>query len=612
MHQKRLVIAMGLCLSVGLTGCFGGSSSSNGETDPDNDNGADPPENSVVTNLDSLNGLNGDADNDNLLFYFGNDFADGNLRAIRPEDPQSSTGYTAGGALFLGTSSIEPIVAGDWDPTEMDLTDIQTTGIVYTGDDEVRFLDAEDESFPPSAEKVIGGEDFTVGGAFWFRGLAQNPEDPLETAMLALGKTTADPLFLFSLSDKSGADPFEVEEFSDEEGHRDAQFAAIRDVENLEPQGWLKAMAEDDDETLRFLGTDGEDLGEIQNASTVLDNPTQVRIIGDVMPDGSYYLDIRIDDHNEHNLFVLEPEDSAPAGETLWSIHAVSFEDQSEVDIQSDLDPIGVVLSEAWRGPVRIAYGDDNDLFFANDSLNVDGSAVYRIRGRSVETVAEAEGDNFRFGQLFRGPESIIWFTGDGGFNFIKQIALDDLSVETIADTGTDGSDFGNEFFTLDEYDTNVKGHRDGWIFYNLSYLPSAGSSEKEAAIARNLNGDGYFAIEDAEWVGSSHDGSLGEGSLLGDGHLSEVFLMTRDSSDNRHLAAVDASDPEAGMVELGRLPNGTETVNEYGRSGGPHRLFQAEIDNGDEQVVYVNTREEDSLEIVDQAGNSTQPVNGF
>ncbi|TVP60041.1 MAG: hypothetical protein EA349_02040 [Halomonadaceae bacterium] len=606
------MIAMGLGLSIGLHGCFGGSSSSsgNGDNGPEHgNNGGGSPQSSVVTTLDPLSGLSGDAGQDNLLFYFGNDFLSGNLRVLSADEPLVSESYGAGVA-FLGRDSIEPIISGDWDANEMDLSNIQTQGVVYIRSREVRFLSAEDNDFPPEFKQVGTGDEY--GPAQWSRRLAQNPGNHDEAQMLATGETDNDDVFLLSLSDDPDTDGPAAVEVSN--NHLDRQLAAVRDVDTLEPQGWLKAKAEDENETLRLLDLDGDDLGEIQNASDILDNPTEVRVIGDVMPDGSYYLEIKNDQgifDNAFNLFVLEPESQAGTGEAAWSVHPVTFDGHGDVDIRDDFDPIGIDLASPSQGPVRIAYGDDNDLFFANESLSGEGTAVYRVQGRSAEAVAQSEDDNFKFDQFFRGPESFIWFTGDGEGDVIKQIAIDGSSVEKIADTSTDRSDFGDTFSILDEYDTTVRGHRDGWIFYNLRHLTSS-ATLRDAAIARNLDGDGYFAVEDAEWVGSSHDGSLGEASLLGDGRLSEVFLMTRDGSDNRNLAAVDASDPEAGMVDLGRLPTGTEAVNEFGRTGGPHRLFQARIDSNNQRAVYVNTREEDSIEILGQAGDISQPVDGF
>jgi hypothetical protein len=110
-----------------------------------------------------------------------------------------------------------------------------------------------------------------------------------------------------------------------------------------------------------------------------------------------------------------------------------------------------------------------------------------------------------------------------------------------------------------------------------------------------------------------------GEGTALSrraKSEIGEVFLLRDDGT----VAAVSATQPDAGMVTLGQLNPVPENVTMFGTRPGPHQLMQVQYEGADDsyEVIYVNTLEADSLkhlmsEPVDaaNAGTLTRPVYG-
>lgn len=94
---------------------------------------------------------------------------------------------------------------------------------------------------------------------------------------------------------------------------------------------------------------------------------------------------------------------------------------------------------------------------------------------------------------------------------------------------------------------------------------------------------------------------------------VSEIFLF----NEEYELAAVSAADPEAGMVNFGRIPNSATEVRMYGTAPGPHRLLQTHLPGSPDiyEVIHVDTRDKDSMRVVTSQGSpeiNQRPISQF
>ncbi|TGN39209.1 hypothetical protein [Marinobacter confluentis] len=150
---------------------------------------------------------------------------------------------------------------------------------------------------------------------------------------------------------------------------------------------------------------------------------------------------------------------------------------------------------------------------------------------------------------------------------------------------------------------SEVLGSRDGWIFYNRE-----NNEGQITAVAMKVDGSDSLEISDAQWSGASGTGS---GESIGQvTELSEVFFWRGED-----IGAVSAADPAAGLVLLGKLDSVPDDVVMYGLAPGPHRLvqvFPAGQDDG--RVYYLNTRNTNSLRAlaVGSPIGHQRPVDGF
>ncbi|MDX5385553.1 MAG: hypothetical protein LPK24_03375 [Marinobacter sp.] len=150
---------------------------------------------------------------------------------------------------------------------------------------------------------------------------------------------------------------------------------------------------------------------------------------------------------------------------------------------------------------------------------------------------------------------------------------------------------------------SDVLGSRDGWFFYNRADITG-----RDYAVAMRFDGSDSREIPDAQWFGASITGNGPH--IHATNELSEVFFWR-----GRDIGAVSAADPTAGMVVLGRLPAKPDNVVMYGMAPGPHRLIQVYPEGESEgRVYYVNTRNADSLRAMDVGSpvGHQRPVDGF
>lgn len=636
---------LGSASALALAGCFSGGSSSSGDGDSNNGDGDSGGDGShVFVTLDRLDGLDVEQTRDELLFYRLGGFDPGSdedfdsgLRAIHPERPHDPVEFDVSiNSANLGNTT--PVIAGVWNQDDFDLTGIERALVAAKvseldeagpfGGDGVATIGTESSvaDAPGEAIDLVGEQQFLNAFAgVGFVDITQSPGN-INAAQLLVGVENDN--FFYSPGLDEGEDVPAVSS----ESALGRSLVSIRDIADLEPIGWVAVQPDaiGDENTLQFLDTQGDSVGNITVEGTgdtegfVVDG---VSVFGEILPDGAYYLLIEDEGNTvaERQLRRYTPDPNGGPG----TVEVVTDESGNVVDMEEILG--GGFLGGLGFGRNRIAHGKDSSLFFSAEPgffSGVTGNTLYRVEGTTLETVVtsgDATLTSPDSDSVFRAMDSIIWITDEG--EEIWTISLDGTNAELIADEDTYQADI------YSFYDRNLGGLRDfetpiraasetGWIFYTAE-----STFDEVAAVMHNLQSGEVVAIDGAEWVGSSSDGSLGPAGFLGQGRLSEAFLIKSDGSGPPILGVVDAADPLAGMVELGALPDGAETVQQghataldggfsaqEAFASGPHRLFRAELEgDNNAHVIHVDVREENSLEaIVNSASPDSYPVSGY
>lgn len=154
-----------------------------------------------------------------------------------------------------------------------------------------------------------------------------------------------------------------------------------------------------------------------------------------------------------------------------------------------------------------------------------------------------------------------------------------------------------------------------GWFFYNRE------TNQSDYATAVKVDGSRRVELKDCTWIGASTSGKANyTGGNFSSLEPNEVFM----ACNNKQVAAVNANDPLAGRVILGSLAEPAESIAMGRGAPGPHRLMRVFYEGDDDrfEVIYVNTREKDSLkhlmnnpaskDSVGSLAGLTAPVDGF
>ena len=252
--------------------------------------------------------------------------------------------------------------------------------------------------------------------------------------------------------------------------------------------------------------------------------------------------------------------------------------------------PEGIAGGPIMPAARHVAQQGDVLYFGITGALGFGPQDLYRVDGNSWSLLAEQE-------------DSLGYYTGFIVADEGRVAASVGNKVVSWAENGSDRQELDESSAVWLGIMTEVIGSRDGWIFYNRADITG-----QDNAVAMKIDGSESQVIPNAQWFGASITGN-GE-SINGINELSEVFLW-RD----RDIGAVSAADPTAGMVLLGRLGSAPDNVVMYGLAPGPHRLIQVFPSGEDEgRVYYVNTRNADSLRAMTVGSpiGHQRPVDGF
>jgi hypothetical protein len=572
-----------------LTPNNGGDAGGNNQNTGNNNHG------SSGDTIPELGGLSGDADNHDLLYFVSP--VDGNvgLFAVLPSAPSDaaiSVDADVDANTVRNARNFFPIHEATWSAADQPISDFHVDRILYSHMQGVYTVSTDPgQSMPPAPRRVSSLDFLYLGGKAHFLYHLENAD---KTALvysndfedwhhlrLDLDTDTAPALF-------------------------DPDYVPVLyswDAQAGQGDGWL-VVDKSDQNTLKMVDTD---LQLVSGAVTHNGQPIEglapnelwggdpvhdsVQPIGPQFGDGSRLLAVAMESDTDSetglvsHLWYYEP---AGAGEP-GTAHPLLNEDDDTLPFEAGALSQG---RPALPAAQHIATVGDAMFFIKADALGFEAD-LYRADSQGwthLESVSDP-------GDFMIGAAGRVAWSSDDEVISVAQDGSDRIVLEP--DTRTYGQ----------KIDTPVIGSRDGWIFYNRADTEIGSSTP--FAVATKIDGSQRLQLIDARWIGASTSGRAEVSSQIGAFDLGEVFLLI----DDTELGAVGADDPSAGMVSLGILPSGADDAQLFGVGPGPHRLLQTSTGGSDYEIIYVNTREQDSLVTVSpQASNeqALRPVDLF
>jgi len=567
-----------------LAACGGGGS---GGSDSDNGNGNGDGNGNDVSGGDSLPtraALTSDADNHDLLFFYSTASGQEGLNAVTPEETGGSpdSDLIDGEAEAVMDASVYRAdeflryYRGEWDSDEWIVDDFAIDQVLYPrpSDDPLEFaeyfrISTDSAGGLPTPERVSDATGPGIAGGSPRRFQEFNYDDGDDAGLVYPAGSDDWRRVLLSFDENQSPDEF----------HGDHQVVApVSDFDLLAPGGYLVL----DDDTLVRVDNDLDVIGEPQHDNDPVDGVDvawMVRYLND--PDGGAYVALLFDDADDWELWVYE-----------------GVGDPDQVGTMAPVTDSGGDVLELRNAPLAPGQPEtpsDDQVIAMNDALYLgmdidDVPSLVELAGDEWRVVADSEdAPSGAFGDiafLIGVDGHIVWAAADG--EPIEAVDPETGNVETI-DPNTDNGDL----------ETPVPVGRDGWVFYNRE--DSVVGPDREVAVAARADGSERIELYDARWIGASTDGRM-ESAPEFAARPSEVFMVRDPGTGDAAIAALEAADPEAGLVELGELPGSANDARMFGVAPGPHRLIQV-IDNESNpdlhKVVYVDTREEGSLESV-------------
>ncbi len=556
-----------LALVVGATGCGGGGSSGGGS------GGGSGPGQHSGDSLPTLDGLSGVADNDNWLFYTSNADGNGGLFGFNPMMPDNGAALIDADA-FLGASPYVFSAIAGADLAGAEVSNYRAHHLFYRSGEETALPGpGPTVSVPNGFQRVAAGQSLTPASPsqvssesdssnlYSDRYFFQNHlSQPLDTAVAYRAN---DQWRQVRIGDDAGQAPLAF----------DPDHQVMVSLGDGTPNGWLVI-----DEG------NGNRLAKVDPALT---SQGPVTDQGGDPVQGLVHAQTLANLGLDKVLVVLTFEDPDPSDDEvpdseLWlyaqgdpgTVKPLLNGEGEKLTFSRSLIGQGAALPSAAKLVIR-----DDTVYFAfheqgaMDLLLALNPMLYRVDengwSREIdysETADAGSAPVLASPFLIDAGDRLIWLIGD-------QLTAIDLA--TMSETALyEGS-----------ISTPIPVSQDGWLFYN-------DQRNVDSAVAARTDGSQRIRLRNARWVGAA---SSGEGSALtrqAKSEISEVFLVKEDGT----VAAVSASQPDAGMVTLGQLDPVPEDVTMFGIRPGPHQLMQVEHAGERYEVIYVNTLEADSL----------------
>lgn len=563
--------ALLLTLTIGVTGC-GGGGGSDGGGDP---GGGSGPGDQSGDSLPMLDGLSGVANNDNWLFYTSN--ADGNsgLFGFNPMMPDNGAELIDEDAFLSASPYVFSTIAGaDLSGSQMsnhrahylfyrskEDRVLPGSGQVIPTPDGFQRVSTSQSATPGSPSRVSSEADATnLYSSRYF--LQYHLSQPLDTAV---AYRAGNEWRQVRVGDDASQPPLRFDE----------DHQVMVSLGDGAPNGWLVI-----DEG------NGDQLTKVDMA---LNSQGPVVDQGGDPVDGLVHAQMLANLSLDKVLVVLTFEDPDTTDEEVPGSELWLYADGDPGTIKPLLNGAGEKLTfsrslfsegAALPSAEKLVIQDDTLYFSFHEQSGMDvfialNPMLYRVdehgwsREIDYSQKPNSEGPILASPFLIDAGDRLIWLIGDR----LTSIELAGMSESTLYE----GS-----------ISTPVPVSQGGWMFYN-------DQRGEDSAIAARTDGSRRIRLQNASWIGAS---SRGEGTALGrraKSEISEVFLLKEDGT----VAAVSATQPDAGMVTLGQLNPPPETVTMFGIRPGPHQLMRVQYEGESDdsyEVVYVNTLEAGSL----------------
>lgn len=285
---------------------------------------------------------------------------------------------------------------------------------------------------------------------------------------------------------------------------------------------------------------------------------------------------------------ITAPEDGESEGHAKRVLNA----ENATLRFSPTLGGIGLMrpseqLMYTREDAIIFAAGDD--IFSILGSSDEDGVLLTRVdvdgtwsRLVITEDIEGAEFGGINFGSLMGLPDLLIPLEGNKAFwapgNEPEIIEITGKNPDNWKRTALDPMLPSPE-------STRIPKSANGWVYYQHTTV-------KPGAIAYNTQSDAIIHLPETEWVGASTNGNADSVGTVSQFDITEVFALTGDNQ----LIAVNAANPDAGMVVLGELPSSTKEVAFRGLGMAPRRLARVEHDNNSYEVIAVDTTKAGSL----------------
>lgn len=591
--RRVMTVLMIAVLAAGVASCGKEGNRKDGDADELHAEGG-------AIELPILDGLDGDANNQRRLFFASTAQDAPGLYAVNPRFPERGA-ELVDDQIEPGAFHYYSVHAGEVNESTKALDGFYIHQLLYSvkapdedaGPGITGYLhgqlrrvstDSEQDSVLPVQ---VGSSD--LGGRVFVetpRKMFFDFQEPLRTSFLYKGPGS-DSWARVRLADAASVEPTIV-------GKNIGLVTAVAKPDAEPGTDWLVVHEKDegklarvDDEfapvaPVRFKDS-GEEVKGVSNAEKLHE-----LVSGEVM------LVISFEERALGEVWVYETDDSTGAGGT---IRALLNADGEKLVI--NLTPF---TNDLGPPPEELTAEHQGAFFFASSHGGDGWSKLYRLdaKGWSRFVHSAPAGSAKKDGQasyfyselapflLDAGSDGLLWSLGAR----LERVRANDADVNKwTREFLTDQHDEDPYQSKLEKnHDTTVYAVRDGWVFYNAQHYYNR--KYIHVAVALNVRDKQRVVLKNATWIGASTSGKGTVNNRRTELELSEVFALR----NGREVAAVSAADPMRGAVILGQLPASTKNVTMYGLGPGPHRLLRVEHEKNAHEVVYVNTRESDSL----------------
>jgi hypothetical protein len=576
-------------LTLALAACGGGGTSGSG-----NANGITLP---------SLSGLGPGADNQDLLLFTSPVEANEGLFAVDPaypSDPPIDLNITIGDISFTHSRNFFPIQEADWNEGSQTINDFRIDRVLFFNkfnleqDGVFTVSTAAGTATNPTPQRITSLDALSLELRAQFTYSLENAD---ETALIYQESNDWKQI---RLGDDTTTDPMDFD------SNRVPLFGSW-DPQTAQGDGWI--VVDTDDATLKMVNMD---LQPVSGSVTHNGNPvsgiaenesgsswaTSVQQVGATFSDGSRFLAIAFEYVQDEGLNAeLWHYTPGNAGEPGTAKPLKNTEGEALM-FSPGLFSFG---APSVPGQGQMVVVDGAIFFIQSQGLLSFESTLFRA---DADGWSEIEFDGMSIDFLIAADNRVAWIANDELVSRDKY-GNNEIVVDAEVVNITEGQ-YGQSL------EGQIRGSRNGWVFYNRTETRQQGS--QDFAVAATLDGNNSIAIPDSRWIGASSSGQGSADVTIDAQELGEVFLLRNDTE----LAAVNAADPAAGMVSLGTLPSGATDATLFGLAPGPHRLLQVEIDGSPAsyEVIYVNTDQQGSLVTVSaqahEDGQLMRPLQGF